>query len=70
MLGKGHGGLYKAPTKQEEETRKVSGKEEGRTFHKLRVLGMNDDLRDRVRELAGGGLVGENHVRVHSFWCS
>ena len=29
-----------------------SGKqEEGKTFHKLHVIGMNDDLRDRVREV-------------------
>ena len=29
-----------------------SGKEEeGKTFHKLHVLGMNDDLRDQARGL-------------------
>ena len=32
-----------------------SGKqEEGKTFHKLHVLGMNDDLWDRVREVCSG----------------
>ena len=64
MLSKGHGGLYKAPTKEEESKRlrgesrssllildlrdgKLydSGKqEEGKKFHKLHVIGMNDDL--------------------------
>ena len=71
MLGKGHGGLYKAPTK--EERRKQNFKRErdqinfidlrferrqnigfrkareGKTFHQLNVLGMNDDLWDKVR---------------------
>ena len=28
-----------------------SGKQEGKTFHKLHVLGMNDDFWDRVRGL-------------------
>ena len=28
-----------------------AGKQEGKTFHKLHVLGMNDDLWDRVREV-------------------
>ena len=65
MLRKGHGGLYKAPTKEDMRKRKAqrrerdqikvidirfqrwqhSGKqEEGKTFHKLHALGMNDDL--------------------------
>ena len=39
MLGRGHGGLYKAPTK------------EGKKFHELYVLGVNDDLWDRVCRL-------------------
>ena len=31
---------------------KLSGKqEEGKTFHKLHVLGMNDNFWDRVREV-------------------
>ena len=34
----------------EENTKlKYSGKEEGKTFHKLHVVGMNDDLWDRVQ---------------------
>ena len=28
-----------------------SGKEEGKTFHKLQVLGVNDDLWDGIRRL-------------------
>ena len=64
MLRKGHGDLYKAPTKEERRKRAAkrirsslftldlkdgklldSGKqEEGKTFHKLHVLGMNEDL--------------------------
>ena len=72
MLRKGHGGLYKAPTKEERSKRiakrrereirsslvifnlkdgklQDSGKqEEGKMFHKLHVLGINDDLWDTV----------------------
>ena len=67
MLGKGHGGLYKAPTKEGRRMRKAQRRERdqikfidlgferwqvvrfrkqegGKTFHKLDVLGMNDDL--------------------------
>ena len=66
MLRKGHGGLYKTPTKEERRKQKAkrrerdqsllildlkdgnlldSGKqEEGKAFHKLHVLGMNNDL--------------------------
>ena len=61
MLRKGRGGLYKAPTKEERRQRKPkrredfndgdklydSGKQgESKTFHKLHVVGMNDDLWD------------------------
>ena len=69
MLEKDHGGLCKAPTKEEGRKQKAkrrdqikfidlrferwqavsSGKqEEGKIFYKLHVLGMNDDLWDRV----------------------
>ena len=85
MLGKGHGVLNEAPTKEESERlggREVrssllildlkdgemqdSGKhEEGKTFHKLHVLGMNDDLWDRVRGL--GSKLGKS-VNALSFW--
>ena len=66
MLGNGYGGLYKAPTKEERKkfidlrferwqvvrSRKARRRqEEGKAFHKLHVLGMNDDLWDKVHGL-------------------
>ena len=52
MLGKGHGGLYNASTKEERRKRKVKRRERSdQTFHKLHVLGMSGDLRDSVRGL-------------------
>ena len=66
MLGKGHGGLHNAPTKEEskrprEERDQIKFEKwqavtcrkarEGKRFHKLHVLGTNDDLWDKASGL-------------------
>ena len=65
MLRKGHGGLYKAPTKEENERLRgergpikfidLGFESEGNTSHKLHVLWINDDLWDRVSDSFGVG---------------
>ena len=60
MLRKGNGGLYKAPKRKKEVEREIRSSlwildlKDGKlwaSFHKLDVLGMNDDLWERVRGL-------------------